>query len=67
MKIQTESRKGQECLFKPIICEQGYCRECQIYIDYLGYLRSMGRLTNLLPEWLVDWEIEQNYQVKEET
>ena len=61
MKIQTESRKGQECPFKPILCQEGYCANCQIYIDYLGYLKSMGRLMNITPKWLVDWEKEQNY------
>ena len=30
-----ESNKGLMCPFKPILCEEGYCRECQIYLDWL--------------------------------
>jgi len=30
-----ENNKGLMCPFKPILCEEGYCRECQIYLDWL--------------------------------
>ena len=27
-----ESKKGQQCPYKPILlCQEGYCQECQIY------------------------------------
>jgi len=26
--------KGLRCPFKPIVCLEGYCRECQIYLDW---------------------------------
>jgi len=29
--------KGQLCLYKPggvLICQEGYCQDCQIYLDY---------------------------------
>jgi len=28
-----ESRKGKECLFKPITCQEGYCNDCQIALE----------------------------------
>ena len=31
----SENNKGLMCPFKPILCEEGYCRECQIYLDWL--------------------------------
>lgn len=30
-----ENNKGLMCPFKPILCEEGYCHECQIYLDWL--------------------------------
>jgi len=59
MKIQTESRKGQECPFKPILCEEGFCGECQVYLDYLGYLKTTGRLGSIVPTWLQEFERER--------
>jgi len=60
MAIQNESKKGQECPYKPILCpESTNCANCQIYIDYLGYLKSMGRLASLVPEWLIGFERER--------
>ena len=29
------NNKGLMCPFKPILCEEGYCRGCQIYLDWL--------------------------------
>ncbi len=26
-------RKGTRCIFKPIICQEGYCIDCQIVFD----------------------------------
>lgn len=29
------NNKGASCLFKPIACQESYCYECQIYLDWL--------------------------------
>ena len=26
--------KGRKCLYKNVLCQEGYCSDCQIYIDY---------------------------------
>ena len=39
----TESMKGKCCLYKPILCSEGYCQDCQVYLDYQGHQRTMGR------------------------
>jgi len=31
----SENNKGLMCPFKPILCQEGYCKECQIYLDWL--------------------------------
>ena len=40
---QSESMKGKLCPFKPILCQEGWCNDCQIYLDYKGHQRTMGR------------------------
>ena len=37
-----ESNKGLMCPFKTILCEEGYCRECQIYLDWLKLKKAKG-------------------------
>lgn len=27
-------KKGLPCPFKPIVCEEGYCHQCQTYLDW---------------------------------
>lgn len=44
--IQTESRKGTECLYKPIHCVEGFCQDCQIYKDFQGHQKTMGRISS---------------------
>ncbi len=37
------NNKGLLCPFKPIRCQEGYCRDCQIYLDWQkakGIVRS---------------------------
>jgi len=41
--MNTESRKGTYCPYKPIFCQEGYCNDCQIYQDFKGHERTMGR------------------------
>ena len=31
---KPSSKKGLWCPFKPILCQEGYCHECQIYPDW---------------------------------
>lgn len=28
------NNKGLMCPFKPILCQEGYCHQCQIYLDW---------------------------------
>jgi len=28
------NNEGLTCPFKPLICERGYCHQCQIYLDW---------------------------------
>jgi len=37
-----ESNKGLMCPFKTILCEEGYCRKCQIYLDWLKLKKAKG-------------------------
>jgi len=56
--MQSESMKGLNCPFKPITCQEGWCNDCQIYLDYLGHLKTMGRLASITPPWLIEQEKE---------
>ena len=38
--------KGRPCPFKVIICQEGYCRQCQIYRDWLGSGVSRAGMEN---------------------
>ena len=43
--MRTESLKGQPCIYKPITCSEGYCQDCQIYLDRGKYdLRTRKEL-----------------------
>jgi len=30
----SANNKGLPCPFKPILCQEGYCHGCQIYLDW---------------------------------
>ncbi len=47
------NHKGQDCPFKPITCQEGFCDNCQIYQE-----RTTGR--EATPDWLAEWEKEQS-------
>jgi len=34
MSTMSGNNKGLLCPFKPITCQEGRCRECQIYLDW---------------------------------
>ena len=59
MGLMKRNHKGEDCSIKPITCQEGYCSGCQIYFDYLGHLKTMGRTASLQPEWLREYEKEQ--------
>ena len=61
MDCLSENHKGTDCLYRPITCSEGFCQDCQIYKDYRGYERTMGRLHgSITPRWLEEQEKEQN-------
>jgi len=42
-RMQLENNKGKPCPYNPILCQEGWCSGCQIYLDYQGYQRTLGR------------------------
>ena len=45
--MRITSNKGKDCPYKPITCQEGYCQDCQIYLDYLRYgPLVMGRIVS---------------------
>lgn len=59
--MNTESLKGKPCPYKPILCQEGFCQDCQIYLDFKGHQGTMGRTTHgsITPRWLEAQEREQ--------
>ncbi len=33
--VKFEYHKGQECVFKPLLCQEGFCSDCFIYLEKL--------------------------------
>lgn len=31
--LNLEYHKGQPCVFKPLLCQEGFCCECIIYLE----------------------------------
>ena len=31
----SRNNKGLPCPFRAVLCQEGYCHECQIYLDWL--------------------------------
>ncbi len=40
------NHKGTDCPYKPLTCSEGYCNDCQIYLDFKGHERTMGRISS---------------------
>ena len=55
----SNNNKGLWCPFKAVFCQEGYCQDCQVYLDYQGHQITLGRTASLIPQWLQDWEKEQ--------
>lgn len=54
------NHKGTDCKYKSIICQEGYCQDCQVGLDFQGHERTMGRLHgSITPRWLEEYEKEQ--------
>ena len=49
----SRNNKGLTCPYKPILCQEGHCRECQIYLDWqkLGRSGSFARLVGKSAVW----------------
>ena len=43
-----ENHKGQMCLFKTLLCQEGFCTECQICRDFLGMNEMKGTYNVIL-------------------
>lgn len=39
----ADNNKGLRCPFKPILCQEGYCEGCQIYLDW----QKLGELLRI--------------------
>ena len=39
----TKSMQGHACPYKPTLCSEGWCNDCQIHLDFKGHERTMGR------------------------
>ena len=67
----SNNNKGLWCPFKASFCQEGYCPDCQVYLDYQryqitqvsldyqGHQITMGKTASLISQWLQDWEKEQ--------
>ncbi len=31
--LDVENHKGQPCVVKPLLCQEGFCSECFIYLE----------------------------------
>lgn len=49
--MNTESLKGKPCPYRPITCQEGFCQNCQIFKDYQGHERTMGRESVVVGKW----------------
>jgi len=40
--MELENHRGTQCQFKkvPYLCQEGYCNDCQIFIDWAEKLES---------------------------
>ena len=47
MNYEEENRGGQRCHCKNILCQEGFCTECQIYRDFLRNEGDMKGAYNL--------------------
>ena len=66
------NNKGLACPFKPVLCQEGYCHDCQIYLDWQKVEEKMRRDPDF--GWLVllwgvcdECDEERSRKVKKET
>jgi len=38
----TENNKGLWCPYKGLYCQEGYCSECFVYLEYKAKLRDIA-------------------------
>lgn len=53
--------KGQVCFYKPIICQEGSCNECGIYLQRIGKLDLKDLEKKPIREGNNVWYIENQY------
>jgi len=41
------SMKGKPCPYKQILCQEGYCQDCQVYLDKAKDHRTEKQLDDL--------------------
>ena len=39
----SNNSKGLWCPFKAVFCQEGYCQNCQVYLDYQGHQITMRK------------------------
>ena len=42
--VTFQYHKGQPCQYKPTLCQEGYCKDCQIYADHLNGNKQLADL-----------------------
>ena len=36
-----DNHKGKPCPYKPLTCQEGYCSECNIYLQWVESLKAL--------------------------
>jgi hypothetical protein len=49
--VNPEYHKGQSCAYREILCQEGFCSECIIYLEQLPQTLSAPILENNLFEF----------------
>ena len=39
--VTVISKKGTQCPYKPILCQEGYCQDCEILSQWLKELAEL--------------------------
>ncbi len=42
--VDLQCHKGQPCLYSPVLCQEGYCSDCAIYIERFSSMENMEKL-----------------------
>jgi len=50
---KSSNKKGLWCPFKPVLCQEDYCHECQIYLDWQREDSTTNTRSNVVKEKVV--------------